>query len=86
VTLTAAELGARAAEARSHYGRCDLCAHDCRVDRTRGPAGVCAEDDGLWLAGAGIHFGEEPQLGLPSGLVLIGGCTLAREYCEKYQI
>ena len=82
--LPVAELRARAAEARAHYARCDLCAHDCRVDRTRGPAGVCREDDGLWLAGAGVHFGEEPSL-VPSGLVLIGGCNLACAYCETFE-
>lgn len=81
--LTAAELRQRARRAREHYARCDLCAHDCLVDRTRGPAGVCGEGDGLWLAGAGVHFGEEPQL-VPSGLVLIGGCNLACAYCETY--
>ncbi len=82
--LAAAELKKRAAEARAHYARCDLCAHQCLVDRTRGPAGVCSEDDGLWLAGAGVHFGEEPQL-VPSGLVLIGGCNLACAYCETFE-
>jgi putative pyruvate formate lyase activating enzyme len=60
--LTLSELSARAAEARAHYGACDLCGHDCRVDRTHGPAGRCAEGDGLFLAGAGLHFGEEPAL------------------------
>jgi putative pyruvate formate lyase activating enzyme len=84
VKLTAAQLKERAAEARAHYARCDLCAHDCRVDRRRGPAGACREDDGLWLAGAGVHFGEEPQL-VPSGLVLIGGCNLACESCETFE-
>lgn len=83
--LTAAQLRTRAAEARGHYARCDLCAHDCRVDRTRGPAGVCHEDDGLWLAGAGVHFGEEPAL-VPSGLVLVGGCNLACAYCETFEL
>jgi putative pyruvate formate lyase activating enzyme len=84
VKLSAAALRERAAEARAHYARCDLCAHMCRVDRTRGPAGVCDEDDGLWLAGAGVHFGEEPQL-VPSGLVLIAGCNLACAYCETFE-
>jgi putative pyruvate formate lyase activating enzyme len=84
VKLSPRELHARAVEARAHYARCDLCAHACRVDRTRGPAGVCREDDGLWLAGAGVHFGEEPRL-VPSGLVLIGGCNLACEYCETFE-
>ncbi len=83
--LSPRELRARAAEARLHYARCDLCAHDCRVDRTRGPAGACGEDDGLWLGGAGIHFGEEPDL-VPSGLILIGGCNLACQSCETYEI
>src|SRR5258708_18254316 len=73
--LPAAELRARAEQARAHYARCDLCGHRCLVDRTHGPAGVCREDDGLWLAGAGVHFGEEPRL-VPSGLVLIGGGDL----------
>ena len=82
--LSAAQLRERAAEARTHYARCDLCAHDCRVDRTQGPAGVCREDDGLWLAGAGVHFGEEPGL-VPSGMVLIGGCNLACAYCETFE-
>ncbi|HEX4384540.1 MAG TPA: hypothetical protein VH083_16375 [Myxococcales bacterium] len=82
--LAARELHERAAEARRHYQRCDLCAHDCRVDRTHGPSGVCQEGDGLWLAGAGVHFGEEPRL-VPSGLILIGGCNLRCETCETYE-
>lgn len=81
--LSPPELRTRAAEARVHYASCDLCAHDCRVDRTRGPAGACGEDDGLWLAGAGIHHGEEPEL-VPSGMVLIGGCNLACQTCETH--
>jgi len=83
VRLSPAALRARAAEARSHYARCDLCAHDCRVDRTQVPAGVCAEGDGLFLAGAGVHHGEEPAL-VPSGMVLIAGCNLACQTCETY--
>ena len=81
--LSSRELRRRAADARLHYARCDLCAHDCRVDRTKGPAGVCAEGDGLYLAGAGVHYGEEPGL-VPSGLVLIAGCNLACATCETY--
>jgi putative pyruvate formate lyase activating enzyme len=84
MNISAAELRARAGQARAHYARCDLCAHRCLVDRTHGPAGVCREDDGLWLAGAGVHFGEEPRL-VPSGMVLIGGCNLACESCETHQ-
>jgi putative pyruvate formate lyase activating enzyme len=86
VKLSARELRRRADEARARYARCDLCAHRCLVDRTRGPAGRCAEGDGLWLAGAGLHFGEEPPLvgKRGSGLVLIAGCNLACRSCETF--
>jgi len=60
--LSAQALRAKAAEAREHYRRCDLCGHHCLVDRTRGPAGRCQEGDGIFLAGAGVHLGEEPPL------------------------
>jgi len=83
VRLSGRELRLRAAEARRHYARCDLCAHLCGVDRRHGPAGVCQEDDGLSLAGAGVHYGEEPQL-VPSGLILIAGCNLSCQSCETW--
>jgi len=83
VKLSARELRLRAAEARRHYARCDLCAHFCGVDRRHGPAGICREDDGLSVAGAGVHYGEEPQL-VPSGLILIAGCNLSCQTCETW--
>jgi putative pyruvate formate lyase activating enzyme len=91
VNLSPHELRLRADEAKEHYARCDLCAHDCLVDRTRGPAGRCNEGDGLFLAGAGVHFGEEQVLigdggsaRRGSGLLLVGGCNLACRYCETF--
>jgi putative pyruvate formate lyase activating enzyme len=84
VNLSARELRARAGEAREHYASCDLCAHRCGVDRRAQPAGVCNEGSGVWLAGAGVDYGEEPRL-VPSGLVLIGGCNLACQTCETFE-
>jgi len=82
--LAAAELRARAREAAEQYRACFLCAHRCGVDRTRGPAGRCHEGASVHLAGAGVHFGEEPPLvgARGSGLVLIAGCNLACSACE----
>jgi putative pyruvate formate lyase activating enzyme len=85
VRLPARELRDRAAAARARYASCDLCAHRCAVDRRAGPAGVCQEGDGLFLAGAGVHYGEEPAL-VPSGLVLIAGCNLACQSCETWEL
>jgi putative pyruvate formate lyase activating enzyme len=78
------ELRARAQSAAESYRDCLLCAHRCRVDRTRGPAGRCHEGTSVFLAGAGLHFGEEPPLvgRRGSGLVLVGGCNLACSSCE----
>jgi putative pyruvate formate lyase activating enzyme len=85
VKLSAPELRDRAAQARQQYARCLLCAHRCGVDRRFGPSGICSEGDGLWLAGAGVQYGEEPQL-VPSGLLLIGGCNLACQTCETFEL
>jgi len=78
------ELRDRAREAAEQYRHCLLCAHRCGVDRTRGPAGRCHEGSSVFLAGAGLHFGEEPPLvgTRGSGLVLIAGCNLACAGCE----
>lgn len=82
--LSPTELRARARQAADRYRSCDLCAHRCGVDRTAGPAGRCHEGTSVFLAGAGLHFGEEPPLvgARGSGLVLIGGCNLACVSCE----
>ena len=82
--LSATELRARAREAAERYRSCDLCAHRCYVDRTAGPAGRCRESTSVFLAGAGLHFGEEPPLvgTRGSGLVLIAGCNLGCVSCE----
>jgi len=78
------ELRDRAREAAEQYRHCLLCAHRCGVDRTRGPAGRCREGSSVFLAGAGLHFGEEPPLvgTRGSGVVLIAGCNLACAGCE----
>ena len=82
--LSATELRARAREAAERYRSCDLCAHRCYVDRTAGPAGRCRESTSVFLAGAGLHLGEEPPLvgTRGSGLVLIAGCNLGCVSCE----
>ena len=66
--LDARELRQRALEAAEQYRSCVLCAHRCGVDRTKGPAGRCREGSSVFLAGAGLHFGEEqPLVGAAAG-------------------
>jgi putative pyruvate formate lyase activating enzyme len=82
--LAPKELRERAAHAANQYRSCRLCAHRCGVDRRDGPAGRCREGTSVFVAGAGLHFGEEPPLvGTGgSGVVLIAGCNLACSACE----
>jgi putative pyruvate formate lyase activating enzyme len=84
--LGATELRERAHQAAEQYRECRLCAHRCGVDRTRGRAGRCEEGTSIYLAGAGLHFGEEPPLvgARGSGIVLVAGCNLACRSCETY--
>jgi putative pyruvate formate lyase activating enzyme len=78
------ELRERARVAAEQYRSCCLCAHRCGVDRRAGPAGRCQEGTSVFVAGAGLHFGEEPPLvgAGGSGVVLIAGCNLACSACE----
>jgi putative pyruvate formate lyase activating enzyme len=86
--LAARELRDRAEQAASHYRSCRLCAHRCGVDRRAGPAGRCSEGTSVFLAGAGLHFGEEPPLvgARGSGVVLVAGCNLACASCETFEL
>jgi|GEM_PF-3751090 len=46
----------------SHEGDCALCPRACRVDRRRGPSGVCRSGTQAVVSTALLHFGEEPVL------------------------
>jgi putative pyruvate formate lyase activating enzyme len=72
---------------------CDLCPRDCRVDRTRGPAGVCRMGSQAGVARALLHYGEEPVIsgtarppGPASGTIFFSGCNLRCLFCQNHQI
>lgn len=82
--LSLDELRERERAAQAQYRSCRLCARFCEIDRASGGRGPCLVDDGAWVAGYGVHFGEEPEIvGTGgSGLVLLAGCNLACRGCE----
>jgi putative pyruvate formate lyase activating enzyme len=72
---------------------CDLCPRDCRVDRTREASGFCRSGSQAVLAGALLHYGEEPVLsgtagppGPGSGTIFFSGCNLKCLFCQNHQI
>jgi putative pyruvate formate lyase activating enzyme len=81
---------------------CTICPRRCRVDRTRGAAGVCRTGRRAAVSRALLHFGEEPVLsgaaGRPdrrpgtsrgksgSGTIFFSGCNLRCLFCQNYQL
>lgn len=77
-----------AESAWSHLDTCDLCAHECRVNRHAGGKGFCRADDTVQISGYGPHFGEEDVLvgTRGSGTIFFTGCNLRCVFCQNYDI
>jgi putative pyruvate formate lyase activating enzyme len=67
---------------------CVLCPRDCRVDRTKEPAGVCRTGRSASVSHGLLHFGEEPVISGPagSGTIFFTGCNLKCLFCQNYQL
>ncbi len=76
---------------RQTYGRlrcCDLCPHDCGVNRLAGETGVCRAGRLPRIASANIHYGEEPPISgtRGSGTIFLSGCSLHCRFCQNFPI
>lgn len=82
------ELRRRAARAAERLQRCNLCPHDCGVDRTAGEPGTCGIGERALVASWGPHHGEERPLSgtTGSGAVFFSGCNLACVFCQNSEI
>lgn len=67
---------------------CTFCPRDCRVDRTKGAAGVCQTGHLASVSHALLHFGEEPVVSgrSGSGTIFFTGCNLKCLFCQNYQL
>ncbi len=67
---------------------CDLCPHECGVDRIAGATGVCRAGYLPKIAAASVHRGEEPPLSgtKGSGTIFFSGCTLHCFFCQNFPI
>lgn len=82
------ELQQRAALAREHLRRCDLCGWECRADRLAGALGVCHTGELAFVSSYGPHHGEERVLRgrYGSGTIFFARCNMRCQYCQNYDI
>ncbi|MCX7880022.1 MAG: radical SAM protein [Ignavibacteria bacterium] len=67
---------------------CDICPHNCNVNRMVGEIGKCGTNSSIIVSSYGPHFGEEPELVgyLGSGTIFFSGCNLLCVFCQNYTI
>ena len=67
---------------------CEICPHNCKVNRLDGKMGRCKCNDKVKLALASVHHFEEPCISGEngSGTVFFSGCNLNCKFCQNYEI
>ena len=82
------ELKKRAAALEAQLAACDICPHNCGVDRLAGERGFCHSAYLPIVASYCAHRGEEPALSGShgSGTIFFGNCNMRCVYCQNYQI
>lgn len=84
----AGELWERVKRSYDRLASCDLCPHDCRVNRLKGERGRCRSGFLPRVASANVHRGEEPPISgtRGSGTIFFAGCNLACRFCQNFPI
>jgi putative pyruvate formate lyase activating enzyme len=82
------ELLQRIREAYRRLSVCDLCPHDCGVNRIKGELGICGAGLKPKIASANVHTGEEPPISgtRGSGTIFFSGCSLKCRFCQNFPI
>jgi len=82
------ELLKRVKTAYERLRSCDLCPHDCGVNRIRGERGICGAGLKPRIASANLHHGEEPPISgtKGSGTIFLSGCSLKCTFCQNFPI
>lgn len=88
VLYQSGELLQRVREAYRRLAACDLCPHDCGVNRIKGEHGICGAGLKPKIASANVHKGEEPPISgtKGSGTVFFSGCSLNCVFCQNFPI
>lgn len=70
-----------------NINKCDICPHNCKVNREK-QIGKCKATDKPKLALSSLHFFEEPCISGEegSGTVFFSNCNLKCVFCQNHQI
>ncbi len=81
------ELEKRVKKAKAILTRCNLCPHECGVNR-RESTGFCRASDKLIVSSYGPHYGEEDFLvgSNGSGTVFFGFCNMRCVFCQNCEL
>lgn len=82
------DLRRKVEEAYRRLEACDICPHECGVNRLKGEVGYCGMDARLYISSFGPHYGEERELvgKFGSGTIFLTGCNLKCVFCQNYEI
>jgi putative pyruvate formate lyase activating enzyme len=82
------ELAERAEAATARLRACDLCPHQCGVDRLADRRGVCRAGAVARVASWNVHRWEEPPISGSggSGTIFFSECTGRCVFCQNYPI
>lgn len=72
----------------SNLSHCQLCPHQCGVNREQREMGFCRTGRYAKVSSYGPHYGEEPPLSgkRGSGTIFFANCNMACCYCQNYEI
>lgn len=78
----------RVREALDLLRNCQVCPHQCGVNRLAGETGKCRTGRQATVSSYGPHFGEEaPLVGIHgSGTIFFANCNLKCIFCQNYTI
>lgn len=82
------ELLRRVREGYRRLASCDLCPHNCGVNRINGQIGFCRSGVMPRIASANLHHGEEPPISgsRGSGAIFFSGCSMRCLFCQNFPI
>lgn len=68
--------------------KCNICPHNCNINRLEKQTGRCKATDKIKIALVSLHNFEEPCISGEngSGTIFFSNCNLACVYCQNYEI